>query len=432
MRIFIFHYHLNPGGVTRIIQSQVKSLKIVMPDTPVSVVCGFSPDSNFFGDDAELIVNKKLNYLSNDDLSKEHLEAEYQKIYSFFVETFSKQDILHLHNINLGKNPLVTLAAYKLALQGYKIVNHAHDFAEDRPENWGFYKLILHDVFGYDVLDVLYPSLKNYTVCAINLSDLNRLNEYNFNCEAKYLVPNPVDLTAVDTGNSSLSRKKIIGQLGIGEDKKIITYPVRVIKRKNIGELILLAVLFRDKANFLVTLPPKNPVEVERYKAWKSFCKENNIKIYFEVGDKLNFEDIILGSDFCITTSYKEGFGMVYMEPWLMGTPVIGREIPFIIEELKESNIKFPNLYEEFMVNYEGEIKDFKDFDVALQKKIIKEALDSPQYCSELLEMNPEIKEILTEIPDNIINHNKKIISETYSLEKFGERIYGVYQKFIS
>lgn len=432
MRIFIFHYHLNPGGVTRIIQSQVKSLRIVMPNTPISVVCGFCPNQDFFGDDAELIVNEKLNYLSKENLSKEHLEAEFQKIYSFFVETFSKQDILHLHNINLGKNPLVTLAANKLAMEGYKIINHAHDFAEDRPENWDFYKLILHDAFGYDVLDVLYPSLRNYIVCAINLSDLNRLNDYNFNCEGKFLLPNPVDLMAVDSSNSNQSRKKIINQLGLEENKKIITYPVRVIKRKNIGELILLAILFKEEANFLVTLPPKNPVEVERYEGWKAFCDENGIKIYFEVGTKLDFEDVILGSDSCITTSYKEGFGMVYMEPWLMGTPVIGREIPFIIEELKESNIKFPNLYSEFLVNYNGEIKDFKDFEVILQQKIIKETLEFKSYREELLEMNPVIKSILSEVPGEIIEHNKKIISETYSLEKFGERIYGIYKKFIS
>ncbi len=432
MRIFIFHYHLNPGGVTRIIQSQVKSLKIIMPDVPITVICGAASNENLFDDDVELIVNKKLNYLSKEDLSKEHLESEYNQIYSFFVELFSKQDILHLHNLNLGKNPLVTLATYNLAKKGFKVVNHAHDFAEDRPENWDLYNTILHDAFGYDVLDVLYPNLKNYKICTINLFDLNRLDNNNLDCKSKFLVPNPVSLKPVDTSTSNTSRIKIVNTLGLGPNKKIVTYPVRVIQRKNIGELILLAVLFRDNANFLVTLPPQNPVEVEKYEAWKSFCDKTGIKIYFEAGENLSFEDIILGSDYCITTSYKEGFGMVYMEPWLMGTPVIGREITFIIEELKESNIKFPNLYKELNVNIAGEIKDFKDFNIDLQQEIIKEAEDSEQYCKELLEMNPIIKNMLAEIPNDIIEHNKKIISETYSLAKFGERIYGVYQELIN
>jgi glycosyltransferase involved in cell wall biosynthesis len=403
-----------------------------MPEVTISVVCGHCPDSNLFSEsDVELIENQKLNYLSKENLTKEFLELEYQKIYSFFVETFNKQDILHLHNLNLGKNPLVTLAAYKLALDGYKIVNHAHDFAEDRPENWEFYKKILHDAFGYDVLDVLYPKLKNYIICTINLADLNRLGDYDYDCNGRFLLPNPVNLSVNSSVNVALSRQKIVDELKLDANKNIVTYPVRVIKRKNIGELILLATLFRDKANFLVTLPPKNPIEVERYIDWKSFCEEHNINIYFEVGERLDFEDVISGSDFCITTSYKEGFGMVYMEPWLMGTPVIGRKIPFIIEELSESNIKFPSLYDEFFVNCTGEIKDFKDFSIDLQKQIIKDALESKQYSDELLEMNPTLKELLAEIPTEIIEHNKRIISETYSLEKFGERLYGIYQRII-
>ena len=65
------------------------------------------------------------------------------------------------------------------------------------------------------------------------------------------------------------------------------------------------------------------------YNQWINFCNGNEIDIVFEAGKKVNFEKLLRGTDFCITTSYKEGFGMVYLEPWLLDTPVVGRDIDF-------------------------------------------------------------------------------------------------------
>ncbi len=82
--------------------------------------------------------------------------------------------ILHCHNPNLGKNPALTLAIYQLARQGFSIVNHCHDFPEDRPENMKR----LNDMFdqsGLSSREVLYPDLPGYHFAVLNTCDYNRV-----------------------------------------------------------------------------------------------------------------------------------------------------------------------------------------------------------------------------------------------------------------
>ncbi len=150
-------------------------------------------------------------------------------------------------------------------------------------------------------------------------------------------MPNPVkanspkqDVTKEELKNSLCRR------LDLDPGLKLCTYPVRAIKRKNLGEFILLAAIFTGKAHFTVTQPPRNPAEIPQYNRWKAFCLDKGIRVKFEAGEMIDYEDLIYISDFCITTSIREGFGMVYLEPWLAGTPVIGRELSCILGRFKK------------------------------------------------------------------------------------------------
>ena len=151
---------------------------------------------------------------------------------------------------------------------------------------------------------------------------------FGFNLKERY---NPKE----NIYDKTKAKTEICDQLNLEQNKLLITYPVRVIQRKNIGEFILLAALFNENANFVVTQPPQNPVEIERYKKWVDFCKKEKINVTFEAGTKVDFEKLLIASDFCITTSYNEGFGMVYLEPWLLNTPVVGRDIDFISKDFR-------------------------------------------------------------------------------------------------
>ncbi len=220
-------------------------------------------------------------------------------------------------------------------------------------------------------------------------------------------------------------------KLSIDSSKKIVTYPVRVIKRKNIGEFILFAALYSNMANWIVTQPPKNPLEIEDYESWKEFCYDNEIDIAFEAGTKVDFEELILGSDFCITTSIREGFGMAYLEPWLMGTPVIGRNIDYVTTDIKNSGILFPLLYDKLLVSDPSGNIDFKELTICEQKNLIQEIIHDECKRDSLFISNPFLTNFLDEISEEVIKKNRQVIQEKYSLEKYGERLNEIYQRLI-
>ena len=424
VKILIIHYHLNPGGVTRIIQSQIRSLKMIIPDTQITLLCGACGEPEYYEElGVKLIVDERFNYLSGTDFQDnlpDHLA-------SCILPLISKSDIIHAHNLNLGKNPALTIAANKLVKDGYKVFNHCHDFAEDRPRNWDYLHEVIEGKYKMSLNDVLYPALDNYRLGVLNLRDLRRLEEYRIPQERSYLLPNPVEIPSEEMSGFASARDNITTQLSLDAEKLIVTYPVRVIRRKNIGEFILLATLFAHKASWLVTQDPLNPAEVKFYEKWVEFCSTESISVLFEAGKKVNFPELIHASDFCITTSVQEGFGMVFMEPWLMGTPVIGRNIDYIIDDLSSSGIVFPRLYDKLSVS-DGE--DFKDLGMEEQMEIIDRVNRNDTDRGIILDNNPVLDKLFDPVPESTIMMNQEVIRAKYSIKNYGEKLNEIYRSY--
>lgn len=426
-RIIIIHYHLNPGGVTRIIESQVLALKELETEYEILVITGHCANLKFYEEaGVELIVNAKLNYLAKD---LDYL-AELSSIRNLFKDLIDPEDILHVHNLNLGKNPILTLAISEFARRGQSVINHAHDFAEDRPENWEFLQQVFTKLSDENISEILYPPLSGFFHASLSTTDFKRLSEYGVPDERNYLLPNPVVFsTSLPAANPVSVKAAICSALKVSTDKKLITYPVRVIRRKNIGEYILLCWLFSDQANWVVTQPPMNPVEIESYELWKYFCEEENIPLVFEAGTKVDFVELIYASDFCFTTSIKEGFGMVYMEPWLMGTPVLGRNLSNITEDLEQSGIIFPLLYNSINIPGEAVKSDFAALSMQEQMEFIRELKNKPEMRKELLDYNSFLQNLLNSINDSIIESNKTTILNEFSLINYAKRLERIYKR---
>ncbi len=425
MQIVIAHSHLNPGGVTRIIDSQIESLQGIQ----VKVMVGSCPNpETIILKGAELHIIEDLNYLEHRKYSDKEAMMKLHRVHRKIRNLLPTDAVLHFHNLNLGKNPIVTYAVYLLAKEGAKVFNHAHDFAEDRPSNYQFLKDIISDIFLHRIEEVMYPQLPNYHYGVLNSFDYARLQKYGIQKDRIEWLPNPVTFdTTLDITNKAEAKKEICSVLQLNENKLLVTYPVRVIQRKNIGELILLSVLYSENANFVVTQPPKNPKEIEIYKKWLKYCNDEKIPVVFEAGNKVDFEQLLIASDFCITTSYREGFGMVYLEPWLLNTPVAGRDIDYITRDFLADGFLFPKLYQQIEIpQLNG---DFKDFDMEKQMHIISEIKTDKIKKQKIFEQNPQLKALFEKVLPEIIEKNKKLIKTKYSLKGYGIKLQNRYKK---
>ena len=427
--IYILHYHLLTGGVTSIIKSQVRSL-VTDGMSDIHVICGECPDPQPFEElGAKVLEHKNLNYLP-EDAPSDDIAAIYQGIKDFMWGIIGLPGIIHVHNLNLGKNPILTYVIYEIARAGNPVVNHVHDFAEDRPDRMKFLKKVLEGEFKANIDTVMYPNLENYSYITLNSHDRNRVIQKGIDPDRVTVIPNPVDIDsrnhhALKKDFSPMIRKK----LGLDKQKKIIIYPVRVIRRKNIGEFILLSCLFPDEAEWLVTQPPKNPVEIRPYRKWKAFCKKERLPVIFEAGNKVDFNKLMYAADLCLTTSVSEGFGMVFIEPWLYGTAVRGRKIPEVIDDLKAEGVHIPGLYKRFRVKWKGRVKDFPELDMEEQMKFIRQVKNDAGLRKDILKRNPFLNKLLDQPNRKLIGKNISTIVKTFSLTKNKERLHEVYQK---
>lgn len=430
MKVIIFHHHLRGGGVTRIIESQIKSLLLsAMNKEAVSVLSGSVPhDEKIPG--ISYTVAPELQYLYREEVDSKDLDKTLERISHIFRSAVTREDILHIHNYGLGKNPLVTYVIYLMALDGYRIFNHCHDFAEDRPDNIAFLEEVISGYFGTPVKEVLYPKRNNFFYGVINRTDLERIVSAGVPEKLVSYLPNPVDPEEFSPALKLKSemRKKVRKILSVVPEKRLVTYPVRVIRRKNIQEVLLLAILFREEITFAITLAPENPVEVEYYRYWRRFSEQHNLPVLFDVAEKVDFRELITGSDFCITTSTMEGFGMTFLEPWLTDTPVIGRNLPSVTRDFSNAGVVFSGLYNAITVQSYNN-RDFKDLSKEECSLILKEFISSFEKRKQFLNDNPDLTTLFFDIPIETIQQNRLTISERYSLKNYGTRLIELYKR---
>jgi len=67
--------------------------------------------------------------------------------------------------------------------------------------------------------------------------------------------------------------------------------------------------------------------------------------VIFGAGSLVDYPDLVFHADVMITTSIVEGFGMGFLEPWLSGKTLFGRDIPEITSDFKKLGIEFPRMY---------------------------------------------------------------------------------------
>ena len=313
MNIAYIHYHLKTGGVTTVLRHQVDVLK---RSHNILVLTGQPGPATF---PANTVAIEGLSYDTPSRASptaKEIADAVLTAINSHFN---GPCDLLHIHNPTIAKNRNLIKVIKRLQKAGISLFLQVHDLAEDgRPAL--FYT-------------ESYPSDCHYGV--INRRDYMLLKNGGLNSEGLHLLPNMVEgARAVKDFNKSTFLPK-----------NYVLYPVRAIRRKNIGEAILLTLFFKENETLVITLPPNSPADIAAYKDWKRFVRVNKMNVLFEAGLDFDFDQLVQNARFILTTSIAEGFGFSYLTPWLDRKVLWGRKLPDICKDFEEKGLVFDQLY---------------------------------------------------------------------------------------
>lgn len=334
MRVAIVHYHLRPGGVTRVIESAVSAL--AETDVRVAILCGEPPPS-------ELNLSAPVRVIPGLDYTPTGAHPQPQELIRE-METAATTtlggppDVWHFHNHALGKNAALTRAVFLMAGQGQHLLLQIHDFAEDgRPHLFDTLLRYVGESNLEQLSRIMYPIAPHIHYAAINRRDTRLMVQAGAPYTRVHFLPNAITLRVCSVGPWDSAPPP----------PRLLVYPVRAIRRKNLGEAILWCCALRDEIRVAVTLAPKSASDRAAYDAWVDFARTQELPIDFEVGQPSStaFEEYLASAWMVLTTSIAEGFGMTFLEPWLAGRPVVGRDIPAITQDFKKNGIALPNLY---------------------------------------------------------------------------------------
>lgn len=473
MRVAIIHYHLRRGGVTRVLEFCVPSLAaaghevvILTGEPPVdgSALAGYS------------VIVPELAYDSN--LEPGDGSALMSIVSEAALDSLGGHpDIWHVHNHHLGKNFHVTAMVGALARRGDHLLLQIHDFPEDgRPVNYSCQRFVAENS-GADLSGYLYPQNGRGSIhyAVLNSRDEQVLEASGLRDTHLHSLPNPVPGHQDSSCDRRKSESTVRNEIGCGDNSRFLLYPSRSIRRKNIGEIILWGLISSRMGHpyhIGLTLKPENPDALEIYTGWRDWVEEVDMPVHFEMGldSRWSFRDLLAACDGFISTSVAEGFGLPFLEPWILGKGIVGRDIPDITIDFKNAGMDFGRgLYESIQVPFDWLNQrglDFRrDFATALDQTItaygldltgaqIRDAADrrlasgyadfaslSERQMSAVVSMIRSDSDMIdTLVPHSLpdlqgndqIQKNAQVVAGHYSVERYVRRLTGIYETILT
>lgn len=330
--VAIVHYHLRRGGVTRVIETA--STCLTKAGIPHVILCASPPEGRHRLPIAiveELAYDSELASRGSGLRIVQAMRAAVRKTFG------SGRLIWHLHNHSVGKNRNFCDAAGILAESGEPLVLQYHDFAEDGRPN--AYRVIADS-------ESLYPYAPQIVHTFINSRDRQLLINAGLPEEHTFLNPNAVTPPAR------------VKPLDRRPRKPLVLYPARGIRRKNLGELFLLAALAPKGTRFAVSLEPENPRWSPIHDEWVAFASDTKLPVILNAVGHVSpapktpksFASWVRHSTHFITTSVAEGFGLGFLEPATIGKPLFGRNLPMVTDDFAAAGITPGRLYDRLLV----------------------------------------------------------------------------------
>lgn len=335
MRVAILHYHLRPGGVTRVIETAARGLAAA--GIEVAIVVGEDPAASAAVADLPVRVVAGLGYADDaGPLTAVALAATLREAAAAALG--GPPDIWHFHNHALGKNVLLAEVVTLLAEAGERLVLQLHDLVEDgRPQNHA--RTVR--------CRTLYPTGPRIGYLFVNSRDGARFCQAGLSESSAVLLPNA---SGIGPRVPHPDNQPIAGSW--------VVYPVRGIRRKNLGEVVLLAALAPPGVSFAVTAAPVAAEWLAIHDAWRAFALNRQLPVEFAVVGRLeptagagtSLEAWLSHASQWLTTSVAEGFGFAFLDAIALGKPLIGRNLPHLATDWAAAGLHCDGLYDRILV----------------------------------------------------------------------------------
>ena len=450
MKIAIVHYHLQPGGVTRVIENTLQAWEENGTEIEAVALSGRAYPGDRLPDTR---VVQGLDYTSPRDAVDPRVLTE--RLRASAKDALGQTpDLWHIHNHSLGKNPSLTAAVSLLAESGERILLHPHDFAEDgRPGNY----LSLSEVYQR-----AYPTGHTIHYAALNQRDRGFLaHMLKDSSSPVHLLANAVPPS---TPFSESQEEKILDL-----PENLLLYPVRAVRRKNLGELALLASSHQD-FHFANSLGPTNPEFTPIFEDWKQFGKELELPLTYGLGEHTDasFPEMVGHAQSILSVSVAEGFGLGFLEPWTFGKGLCGRNLPDITSDFAELGVSLANLYDrlpipldcipsvsqvretiqsalaQFYLDYQEDLPE-DGTEIAFQSMVENDCIDfgrldesNQQAIIRTIAHSPELQQGIQKhsglevLSGEIIDRNRQAVTEQFSLSSYAERTLNIYQELLA
>jgi len=492
VNIVILHCHFERGGVTQVVENHIRALRDSDQVEQIVLVGG----GRFGGLSAETIAAVTTLAVDDFDYDKRTPDADslpgraatitarLQRALSNLGLT-NDNSVLHWHNHSLGKNTASPEIIRLLARAGWRLLLQIHDFAEDnRPIN---YQDLITASGATDKAEIdrfLYPVASQIHYATLTRADELAIREIGTPADRTHWLPNSVVAPNVgprieadphfeaDPHLREDALGRIIDAMGLPSDARWCLYPVRGIRRKNVGEFLLLSRWTAPDIYSGLTLRPTTPVELRSYDRWRQLAKEVAPRAVFDAAhhDSVSYFDNLIASEFVISTSVAEGFGMTFLEPWLSRREVIARRLPTVADDFAASGVILNKLYDEIPIagdadwiqicrqEYDASLADaWKEVPAEFRPQVTGLAGDpkqidfaklTPRRQIEVLRrmsvdrgfeadvqhqsgpLVQQLKNVTSSKVDNrIVETNVAVIRNEYSIEKSGASLLAIYQR---
>jgi len=364
VRLVIVHHHFRPGGVRRVIELATPHLVSHWPEPIRTVVlaAGEAPEAAWlrrFRKElpdvrVQVVVQPSFGYRSEMMETGSVWKRRVEEGISALVRLSMREDCLvWAHNLGLGRNLEL---AHKLTQAchsgGIPLVAHHHDWwFENR-----WHHFTANRSPGFQTLpavaNAVLPASPYIYHAAINRADAAVLRRH-FHNQADWL-PNPVMPPArVPARRVAAARAWLQRQLN--DKAPVWLLPCRLLRRKNIGEALLLTRWLRPQAWLVTTGDCSSTEETTYARTLADAARKGRWRLRLGVlrdreTTSPSVPELLAACEAVMFTSLQEGFGLPYLEAVAARRPLVARELPNIAPDLAEFGFAFPQSYREVYV----------------------------------------------------------------------------------